>query len=74
MSKNTIKITTEPYKGVRDFYPADMAIQNYIFNVMRKTVESFGYSEYESSVLEYAELYKAKSGEEIVKKQRRDTS
>ena len=69
MSKNTIKITTEPYKGVRDFYPADMAVQNYIFNIMRKTVESFGYSEYESSVLEYAELYKAKSGEEIVNNQ-----
>ena len=25
------KISTEPYKGVRDFYPEDMFIQNYIF-------------------------------------------
>jgi histidyl-tRNA synthetase len=63
------KVSTESYKGVRDFYPEDMAIQNYIFSVMRKTVESFGYSEYGASVLEYAELYKAKSGDEIVNNQ-----
>lgn len=68
-STGKTKINTEPYKGVRDFYPADMAIQNYIFGVMRKTVETFGYSEYGASVLEYADLYKAKSGEEIVNNQ-----
>jgi histidyl-tRNA synthetase len=66
---NKTKVSTEPYKGVRDFYPGNMAIQNYIFSVMKKTVESFGYSEYGASVLEYAELYKAKSGEEIVNDQ-----
>ena len=71
MTENTNKnkVNTEPYKGVRDFYPEDMAIQNYIFDVMGKTTESFGYSEYGASVLEYADLYKAKSGEEIVSNQ-----
>lgn len=64
-----IKVGTEPYKGVRDFYPEDMAIQNYIFKIMRETAESFGYSEYGASVLEYTDLYKAKSGEEIVNEQ-----
>jgi histidyl-tRNA synthetase len=63
------KVSTEPYKGVRDFYPEDMAIQNYIFSVMKKTAENFGYSEYGASVLESAELYRAKSGEEIVNEQ-----
>jgi histidyl-tRNA synthetase len=66
---NKNKVSTEPYRGVRDFYPEDMAIQNYIFDVMRKTAESFGYSEYGASVLEYADLYKAKSGDEIVNNQ-----
>lgn len=66
---NKTKINTESYKGVRDFYPEDMTIQNYIFNVMRKTVEGFGYSEYGASVLEYSDLYKAKSGEEIINNQ-----
>ena len=71
MSKNTIKnnVSTESYKGVRDFYPADMAIQKYILGVMSKTAERFGYSEYGASVLEYADLYKAKSGDEIVNNQ-----
>ncbi len=64
-----IKLSTEPYKGVRDFYPADMAIQNYIFGIWKKTAESFGYEEYSGSVLEPTELYKAKSGDEIVNEQ-----
>jgi histidyl-tRNA synthetase len=60
------KLSTEPYKGVRDFYPEDMAIQEYIFNTWKKTAESFGYEQYNASVLEPAELFIAKSGEEIV--------
>lgn len=63
------KISTESYKGVRDFYPEDYFIQNYIFKVWKNTVESFGYSQYDASILEPAELYRAKSGEEIVNEQ-----
>jgi len=63
------RVSTEPYKGVRDFYPEDMAIQNYIFGVWRKTAESFGYVEYGASILEPTELYKAKSGDELVNEQ-----
>lgn len=67
--KTDKKISTKPYKGVRDFYPQEMFIQNYIFGVMRKTVESFGYSEYGASILEPTDLYRAKTGEEIVNEQ-----
>ncbi|MDE2037877.1 MAG: histidine--tRNA ligase [Patescibacteria group bacterium] len=63
------KLSTDSYKGVRDFYPADMAVQEYIFGVWKKAVESFGYEEYGASVLEPADLYRAKSGEEIVNEQ-----
>lgn len=63
------KISTESYKGVRDFYPEDKFVQKYIFDAMRKTAESFGYVEYDASILESAELYRAKSGEEIVNEQ-----
>jgi histidyl-tRNA synthetase len=63
------KLSTESYKGVRDFYPNEMAIQNHIFGIWRKCVEKYGYEEYGASVLEPAELYKAKSGEEIVNEQ-----
>ena len=63
------KLSTEAYKGVRDFYPSDMAVQNQIFNIWRKVVRKYGYEEYGASVLEPAELYRAKSGEEIVNEQ-----
>ncbi len=67
--KPSQKLETAPYKGVRDFYPEEMFAQNYMFSVMRKTAESFGYVEYNASILEPAELYKAKTGEEIVNEQ-----
>src|SRR3989344_2400347 len=63
------KLSTDPYKGVRDFYPEDKSIQNYIFSVWRKTAERFGYEEYDASILEPTEIYTEKSGEEIVKEQ-----
>ncbi len=57
------KLPTQAYKGVRDFYPEDMAIQQYIFDVWSQTAESFGFERYDASVLEPAELYKAKGAE-----------
>lgn len=63
------KLSTESYKGVRDFYPEDQAIQNYIFKIMRQTAESWGYVEYNASILEPSELYKSKTSEEIVNEQ-----
>src|SRR3990167_619096 len=63
------KVRMESYKGVRDFYPEDQFVQNYIFGVMGKVARQFGYQEYGASVLEPAELYRAKSGEEIVNEQ-----
>jgi len=57
------KLSTESYKGVRDFYPEDMAIQQYIFDTWATTAESFGYERYDASVLEPSNLYKAKGAE-----------
>jgi histidyl-tRNA synthetase len=69
MEKITKKLSTESYKGVRDMYPTDMFVQNYIFDTWKKAVEGFGYEEYGASVLEPTELYRAKSGEEIINEQ-----
>jgi histidyl-tRNA synthetase len=63
------KLSTDPYKGVRDFYPADQFIQRYIFEHMERVCELFGYEEYNASVLEPAELYRSKTSEEIVDEQ-----
>ncbi len=62
-------LSAEPYKGMRDFYPEDMAVQNYIFSVWRKVAEEFGYLEYSASLLEPSELYKSKGSDEIVNEQ-----
>ncbi len=62
-------LSTQPYKGARDFYPEDKRKQKYMFNVIRRTVEKFGYEEYDAPVLEPLELYLAKTGEEIVNEQ-----
>jgi histidyl-tRNA synthetase len=63
------KISTEPYKGVRDFFPEDQVIQNYIFSVWTDVVKKYGYVQYNSSILEPKDLYTLKSGEEIVNEQ-----
>lgn len=62
-------LSSQPYKGTRDFYPADKRIQNYIFSVWRKVSESFGYEEYGAPILEPLEVYVAKSGQELANDQ-----
>src|SRR5512136_2408022 len=58
-----------PVKGTRDFYPEQMAVRNWLYGVVRRVSESFGYQEWEAPILEMLDLYAAKSGEELVKKQ-----
>lgn len=62
-------LSTQPYKGTRDFYPEDMRIQRWMFQRMRAVVEKFGYQEYDGPMLEPFDLYAAKTGEEIVNQQ-----
>ena len=69
MKSNGKKISTESYKGVRDFYPEDQFIERYIFEHMARVCELFGYEEYNASVLEPAELFRGKTSEEIVNEQ-----
>ena len=53
-------------KGFRDFYPDDCAARNYVFDIWRQVARSYGFVEYEAPVLEPTDLYKRKSGAEIV--------
>lgn len=67
MSKE--KVSTEPYKGVRDFYPQDQFLQDYIFEHMSRTCEIFGFEAYNASLLEPTDLYRSKTSEEIINEQ-----
>ncbi len=69
MSDTPKKLSTDAYKGVRDFFPVDMAVQRHIFNIWETTSKKYGYEEYGASVLEPADLYRAKTGEEIINEQ-----
>lgn len=62
-------LSTEPYKGVRDFYPDDWARVQAIITRARETLALWGYEEYQASPLERAELYESKTSEEIVNEQ-----
>ncbi len=64
-----MKLSTDNYKGVRDFYPQDHRVLEYIFTKWKTVLKKYGYEQYDASPLEYAEIYKQKSGEEIVNEQ-----
>jgi histidyl-tRNA synthetase len=57
--------STSPYKGTRDLYPDELLKRKYIFDTWRKAMVANGFSEYDSSIIENAEAFIAKSGEEL---------
>lgn len=52
--------------GFRDFYPEDCAARNHVFDVWRRVARRYGFVEYEGPILEPTDLYRRKSGAEIV--------
>ncbi|NCQ53958.1 histidine--tRNA ligase [Candidatus Saccharibacteria bacterium CG11_big_fil_rev_8_21_14_0_20_41_19] len=62
-------LSSQPYKGTRDYYPEDKRIQNYIFSVWHKVSRLYGYEEYGAPTLEPLEAYMAKSGQELAGEQ-----
>jgi histidyl-tRNA synthetase len=64
-----MKTQIHTVKGARTFFPEDMAFRTWLYRNIRTTSELFGYEEYDGPFLETLDLYAAKSGDEIVKKQ-----
>src|SRR6266542_2357029 len=56
----------QPLPGFRDFLPEECAKRNYIFARWREVARRYGFVEWEGPVLEPTDLYKKKSGDEIV--------
>jgi len=52
--------------GFRDFYPEDCARRNYIIATWREVARRYGFVEYDGPLLESVELYKKKSGGELL--------
>lgn len=62
-------LSPEPYKGTRDWYPADMRLRNHIFHVWQTVARRYGYEAYDAPLLEPVDIYEAKSGQELVSEQ-----
>jgi len=52
-------------RGTRDFYPKEMNELNIIFNAWKAAARKFNYQEFDGPMLEPAELWTLKSGNEI---------
>lgn len=59
------KLSNQPPKGTSDWFPNEFKIRKAIFDTWRSVCESFGYEEYLTPILESAEIYRAKSGEDL---------
>ena len=58
-------LSFEPPRGMRDFYPEDMAWRNRVFDAFRAAGEAAGFSPYDSCVVESYDLLARKAGEEV---------
>ena len=52
--------------GFRDFYPEQFAERAYIMDVWRRVLRRYAFSEYDGPPLEPLDLYRKKSGDELV--------
>jgi len=64
-----MKKVIQQVKGTREFYPEQMVLRNYLLGKVRAASQVFGYQEWDAPFIETIDLYAAKSGEELVKKQ-----
>jgi histidyl-tRNA synthetase len=53
-------------RGTRDFYPEDLRLRSWLFGHFREVARRFAFEEVDAPVVEHAELYQRKAGEEIV--------
>lgn len=56
----------EKIRGFRDFYPEDMDVEKFIFRKAEEVAEAFGFRRIDFPSLEYLDLYRLKSGEELL--------
>jgi histidyl-tRNA synthetase len=63
------KFSTQPIRGMEDYYPSDLREVNWIIETIRDIAERYCYEEYETPLLEPIEIFAAKSSDELVNEQ-----
>lgn len=61
---NKVLSNQEP-KGTRDWLPEEFLVRKYIFDTWRTVCLRYGFEEYLTPLVENADIYRAKSGEDI---------
>lgn len=59
------KLSTQEVKGTRDWLPDEFNVRHYIFDTWRQVCQRYGFEEYLTPLVEYSDIYRAKSGEDI---------
>ena len=59
------KLSNQELKGTSDWFPEEFLLRKYIFDTWRKVCLRYSFEEYLSPLLEPADIYRAKSGEDI---------
>ena len=59
------RIELQPPRGTRDFYPDEMRLRSWLFAWFREVARRFGFEEVDAPIVEHAELFTRKAGEEI---------
>jgi histidyl-tRNA synthetase len=58
-------LSNQEPKGTRDWLPEEFLVRKYIFDTWRKVCLRYGFEEYLTPLVESADIYRAKSGEDI---------
>ena len=61
----TEPFSLEPPRGMRDFYPEEMAWRERVFDAFRRAAALYGFEPYDACVVERLEILQRKSGEEV---------
>ncbi len=62
-------LSRKPLKGMRQLYPGERRVEDYIVSGLTRAGRAYGFEEYEGPVLEPLELFLAKSGSELAREQ-----
>ncbi len=59
------KLSNQEPKGTADWLPEEFLVRKYIFDTWRRVCLRYGFEEYLTPLVESADIYRAKSGEDI---------
>lgn len=64
---SNINISLNSPAGTTDYYPIDLKLRDWLFNAWDNVSQSYGYQKYDAPMVENANLYTHKGGDDILK-------